>query len=317
MITLRPPAWEWSFLEDGALALDSHELWEEPELPRLEPVLQSPPARRRLKHLRTYATLPRMPSPRAPGASRRARDRRAARRLRKAAIATVVASALLVTLTLTAFSGSPEPVSATVEPAQTIGLVPDAQPHTQIVAVTGPLKLQLPVAQTNLTAVGYHAGASGALELEPVGRQGNRGFLRRLVDRIVGSNGGGLVYYLLEGGGAGATVLDVGAPPGTDVFSPVDGTVIGITDFVLDDEARGVRIDVQPASAPSLVVSLTRLRADPALTVGMSVAAGVSKLGAVLDLSAVEEQALARYTSDSGNHVSVEVRPAATLSLLP
>jgi hypothetical protein len=226
---------------------------------------------------------------------------------------------LLVTLALTAFGpAAPQRVSATSVPAPPSSLLPDAQPHTQIVAIQGPLKLQLPIAQAHVTAIGYHAGANGALALDPLGRQGNRGFLRRLVDRIVGSEGGGIVYYRLEGGGhAGTSVLDVGAAPGTDVFSPVDGTVIGITDFVLDEQPRGVRIDVQPASAPSLVVSLTRLRRDAALTVGMSVAAGVTKLGAVLDLSGLERQALARYTRDAGNHVSVEVRPAATLSLLP
>jgi hypothetical protein len=96
------------------------------------------------------------------------------------------------------------------------------------------------------------------------------------------------------------------------VFAPVDGTVVGITDFVLDGRAQGVRVDLEPANAPSLVVSLTRLRADPALTVGMSVAAGRSKVGTLLDLSGVERQSLARFTQDAGNHVSLEVHPAPT-----
>src|SRR5256886_12983345 len=34
--SVRPPAWDWSLAEDGALALDSYELWDEPqEAPRL------------------------------------------------------------------------------------------------------------------------------------------------------------------------------------------------------------------------------------------------------------------------------------------
>jgi hypothetical protein len=45
------------------------------------------------------------------------------------------------------------------------------------------------------------------------------------------------------------------------------------------------------------------------------VAAATSKIGTVLDFSRVERQALARYTQDAGNHVSVEVRPAATLAI--
>ena len=51
------------------------------------------------------------------------------------------------------------------------------------------------------------------------------------------------------------------------MYAPVDGTVVGITPYV------------------------------------------------VADLSRVERQALARYTNDSGNHVSVELRPAASLVL--
>jgi len=43
-------------------------------------------------------------------------------------------------------------------------------------------------------------------------------------------------------------------------------------------------------------------------------AAGTSKLGTLLDFSHAEEQALARYTQDAGNHVEIEVRPAAALS---
>jgi hypothetical protein len=94
----------------------------------------------------------------------------------------------------------------------------------------------------------------------------------------------------------------------------VDGTVVGITGYVLDGRRHGARVDIEPASAPSAVVSLTRLRTDPGLTVGMSVAAGRSKIGTVLDLSRVERQTLARYTQDAGNHVSLEVHPAPTLT---
>jgi hypothetical protein len=47
----------------------------------------------------------------------------------------------------------------------------------------------------------------------------------------------------------------------------------------------------------------------------MDVISGRSRLGVVADLSRVERQALARYTNDSGNHVSVELRPAASLVL--
>ena len=251
-----------------------------------------------------------MPRPRSSGDVRRAR-RRAARRVQRLAVLTIVASFAIVVLVLTAFgSTTPTASSTAVVPAR---LVFDTEPHAQTVALQGDLRLQLPVAQTRLTALGYHAMPGGALPLDPLGTQGNRGLLRRLGDRIFGSETGGLVYYRLDGGGS-PNVLDIGAAPGTDVFAPVDGTVAGITPFVVNGKPRGVRVDLEPASAPSLVVSLSRLRADPALTVGMTVAAGRSKIGSVLDLSSLERQSLARYTQDAGNHVSLEVHPAPTLT---
>ena len=239
------------------------------------------------------------------------------RRTRRRFAGLVVVSAVLVlTLLLSAFgAASPGTVPmTTISPPSR--LVATGPPQPQVVASYGSLRLQLPVAQPQVTAVGYHAVGNGAVQLEPVGRQGNRGWVGRLVDRIVGAPQGGLLYYDLGGAdGPARSALDVGAAPDTDVFSPADGVVIGIVPFVLDGQRHGVRIDVQPTSAPSLVVSLTRLRRDPAITVGAPVVAGVSKLGTLLDLSAVERQALGRYTQDEGNHVSIEVRPAASVAL--
>jgi hypothetical protein len=84
---------------------------------------------------------------------------------------------------------------------------------------------------------------------------------------------------------------------------------------VIDRRTYGIRIDIQPSAAPSLVLSLVRIEPDPVLTVGSTVAAAKTRLGTVLDLSEVEEPALAEYTQDAGNHVTLFVRPAPTLSL--
>jgi hypothetical protein len=187
-----------------------------------------------------------------------------------------------------------------------------ARPLPQVVAVRGTLRLELPIAQTRVTALGYHAAANGALALDPVGQPANEGLLTRLAHRLFGGGGGGLRYYSLGGSGGPATaVLNVGAAPGTDVYSPVDGTIIGVSDYIVSGRKYGVKLEIQPADAPALVVSLTHLRPDPALTVGSTVESTVSKIGTILDLSRVEGQALARYTQDHGNHVAVEVHTAA------
>jgi hypothetical protein len=257
-----------------------------------------------------------MPSAKAVEQARRARRRRAAghKRARRVALLVLASTAVGVTLLLSAFdSGSATPALTAPAPAQR--LLPTGPPRPQIVALRDTLRIQMPISQSRVTAIGYHGVDNGALALAPVGRQANEGVLARFARRILGSGDNGLAYYQLGGAGPASAVLDVGAAPGTDVYAPVGGTVVGITDFVISGRKLGSRIDIQPASAPSLVVSLSHLRSDPALTVGTLVAAATSKIGTVLDFSRVERQALARYTQDAGNHVSVEVRPAATLAI--
>ena len=235
-------------------------------------------------------------------------------RARRVALLLAASAAIGVTLLLTAFgSESSSPVPTAPAPAQR--LLPSGPPRPQVVALRDTLRIQMPISQTRITAIGYHGVDNGALPLEPVGRQANEGVLARLVRRIAGTGDSGITYYQLGGEGPETAVLDVGAAPGTDVYSPVDGTVVGITSYVVSGRRLGSRIDIQPTSAPSLVVSLTHLRSDPTLTVGAAVSAATSKIGTVLDFSRVERQSLARYTQDAGNHVSLELHPAATLAI--
>lgn len=243
-------------------------------------------------------------------ASRRRSHDRAARLLALA----VVALALVVVLALSAFGpGNPRRVVA--KPASASRLLPAGPPRPQIVATVGALRIQLPVPQRAVTAIGFHGSGSGALALDPVGPQGNAGLLTRIWRTISGSPSDGLAWYQLGGGGGpGRSALDVGAKPGTDVYSPVDGTVVGISDYVISNRTYGARVDIRPTAAPSVVVSLTQLRPDPALTVGSTVTAAGSKVGIVVDVSGAMKLALARYTQDAGTNVSLEVRPAATLS---
>lgn len=255
-----------------------------------------------------------MPPPRAPGQARRTSKARASARRRARRIAGLIAVsiALLVTFLLTAFgSGSSDP--AQMRPASANRFLPAGQPRPQVVALRGSLRLQLPIAQSRVSAIGYHAVGGGALSLEPVGQQRNEGLLQRIAGKLFGGSERGLSYYMLGGAtGPSTASLDVGAAPGTDVYSPVDGTIVGITPLTLRGKTYGARIDIQPTSAPALVVRVTHLRPDPALTVGSSVASSISKIGTVIDFSQVERQALARYTQDAGNHASIEVHDAAT-----
>ena len=217
----------------------------------------------------TFVTVPRMSPPSGHALAvrrRRAETAAAARRKRRLVGLLLLATVALITLFLTAFAsrGSTPLRAAATAPAPATRLLPSGPPQPQVVAMRGPLRLELPIAQDRVTAIGYHASGDGALALNPVGHQGNQGLFSRVAKKLFGSGDNGLRYYVLDGGTGPATAaLDVGAAPGTDVYSPVDGTIVGITPYVLDGKPYGSRIDIQPSGNPSLVVSLTHLRARP------------------------------------------------------
>jgi murein DD-endopeptidase MepM/ murein hydrolase activator NlpD len=228
----------------------------------------------------------------------------------------VVAIVSVVTLALTAFNESSANRVAALAPAPAQRLLPVGSPQPVVIAKLDELRLQLPIAPSRVTAIGYHGAGEGALALKPVGRQANEGLLARLGHKLFGGSNRGPSWYQIGGGqGPHTSGLDVGAAPGTAVYSPVDGRVVGLTPYVIDGRAYGERIDIQPARAPSVVVSLTHVSALKSLSVGTVVTASQTLLATVIDLTGVERQSLASYTNDAGNHVAIEIRPAAILSL--
>jgi hypothetical protein len=282
------------------------------------PLSRTLAAQEKLKAGPTSVTVPGMPPPsrrsRALSADRRRRARAA--RLRRVVGATVLGTGLLVTLLVTAFgSGNPGALQATGPLTQ----LPAGPPLGKVIATQGPegtLRLYLPISEARRTAMAYHASGDGALALDPVGRQANEGVFTRAAHRVFGGGSSGLAYYMIGGGsGPSTSALDVGAAAGTDVYSPVNGTVVGLSPFVLDGKKYGSRIEIQPTESPSVVVALSQLNADPALRVGSSLTFSRTKVGTVVDLSGVQRQALARYTQDAGNHVTIQAFPAATLTL--
>jgi hypothetical protein len=251
-----------------------------------------------------------MATPRSRHAARlRADRRRAQARARKIAAGAVLAVLAVATLALTAFDSESSPAVSRPAPLP----VTSAPPEPQILATVGNLRIQSPVAQGGVTAVGFHGTVDGALVLKPVGPQRNEGLLARLWRRITGASKRGLAWYQLSGGPL--RTLDVGAVAGTDVYSPVDATVVAIRDQVVSGRVVGAEIELRPASAPSLVVSIQNVRPDPALTVGANVASGSSKLGTVTNISRHERQALSRYAAEGGNNVAIQVYPSATLGV--
>jgi len=245
------------------------------------------------------------------------RAQRTARRTRRRALLVAIGVAVVVVLAVSAFRSGGHHSLGTGTPASATRLLPPPPPSGVAIAVYGRLHVASPVNERVITAIGYHGAGGDALPFDPIGHQGNVGAATRFLHRIFGGGGsGGVVYYQLGGGqGPSTGALDVGAPPGTDVYAPTDGTVIGLRDYVLDGKKYGSVIDIQPIREPSVVLSISHLEADPALTVGSSISASTSRLGRVIDLSAAEHLALSRYTRDAGNYVELVLHPASSVPL--
>ena len=224
---------------------------------------------------------------------------------------------IVVTIVATALrsgssTNSPAAIASVVPPSQ---LAPNAPPAPLGMATApGNLVLDVPINHRRITAIVYHGvGTQNVVPLVPLGSQKNAGILNTIAKMLTGApdSGGGPSYYVDDAGqGPSTGSVDVGAVAGTDVYSPVDGKIASIRPYVIDGRAHGSVIEIQPTSTPADVVTLTNVAPAPGVVVGTTVSAAKTKLGSVVDLSKVLTQELAKFTSDAGNHVHIEVGPA-------
>ena len=244
---------------------------------------------------------------------RRSSHRRSVRRRRLLGFgfAAVVAA---VTLGLTLSGHDPTPVAA--DPAPVSSLLPAGPPVPQVLAREGSLELFVPIRTDRISAIAYHPVAgSRSFPLDPVGRQANANLLDSLWRHVFGDGGGGVRYYVTDGG---TDAVDIGARAGTDVYAPVNGQVVSLSPDVIDGDAvsYGVTVAIQPTGNPSVVVSVAHVVLDlgpdgqPAMQVGAQVEHGRTRIGTVAETSAVLTSDVAQYTSNGGDNVEISVDPA-------
>jgi hypothetical protein len=229
--------------------------------------------------------------------------------LRRRVIALAVLVALIVLAVWAAYAIPGEtparvPQSAAMPAADTS---PGDAGQDVVASVEG-VELVLPVARDVTTAIAYHpVEYQDTVPFAPAGeRLGGGGLGEALADAFAG--GGGVQYYLMDGTGTQSSPatsgLDVGAVPGSPVVSPVDGKVTAIKQYRVLGRYPDVEIDIQLAGDPSLLLVVTHIT-DPQVVLGDVVARGESVLGAVRGFPGSLDQALSRYTSDTGDHVQL------------
>ena len=234
-----------------------------------------------------------------------------------AAVVLVVAVAAIVWQR----SGSSADTRIGIAAAPTAELAPNGPPDPPqtLATVGGSLGLDLPVSQGRVTAIVYHAtGSTDAIPLSPAGKQRNAGFLARLGDRLFGGGDTSGPRYYIDGGGTGPDTgtVDVGAPAGTNVYAPVDGVVVSVQPYVLNGTVQGSIVQIRPSDLAAVIVTVGTLGRHLSVDVGSPVERSVTRLGSIVDLSKMLDQTVANYTSDAGNHVSLQVGPAPGASPL-
>ena len=178
----------------------------------------------------------------------RARRRRPERHAARFLLAALLSAVLLLTLLLTRIRVVERGAGRDEAARVAAPCCPAASRSRQIVATAGLLHLQLPVAQSAVTAIGYHHAGDGSLTLDPVGRQGNAGLFARLWHRLAGSERDEpRLVPAARRRAARAPRRSSSAPRRAPTSTrPVDGTVVGITDYVLSNRTYGARIDIRP-----------------------------------------------------------------------
>lgn len=105
------------------------------------------------------------------------------------------------------------------------------------------------------------------------------------------------------------TSIDLGAPAGTPIKSPVTGTVVLVKEYLLYEELPDVEIHIQPDGRPDRDVVLIHTE-GPLVKVGDRVEAGITPLSHVRDIaSGLTDVQLGFYTAgdDPGNHTHIQV----------
>lgn len=205
-------------------------------------------------------------------------------------------------------------VSATVATAaETV----DRDP-TPVFAAYRSMPLRLPVATESLTEIAFHqAAGSSALSMSttlPDADMALAAAAHGTPDITTAADAGSSnvlqaqVLRLWRSGRNGEpdTAVDVGAPPGTIVYSPVSGEVVAVRTYQLYGEYEDYEIHIQPDGWPEVdcvLIHIDGVRVE----VGDRVTAGVTAVAEVRLLSDRVDHQISGYTADAGDHVHVQL----------
>lgn len=101
------------------------------------------------------------------------------------------------------------------------------------------------------------------------------------------------------------TAVDMGADPGTPVWSPVTGTVVEVRPYLLYDKYEDYEIHIRPEGRDDVDVVLIHVDGVK-VAAGDRVKGGVTQLATVRKMSDKIDIQLAGYTANGGDHVHLQ-----------
>jgi len=215
---------------------------------------------------------------------------------------------------------APDPPGAEATPISASVAEPERIPTPRFASVIG-IDLHLPIDPLAITALAFHQASGDRAQSMtalvpdvPDPAAVDPEALAAQMAEAAGSDdiwGGACLRLWRSGrGGEPDTAADVGAAPGTDVFSPVTGTVIEVRPYLLYEKHDDIEIHIRPDGAEDLNVVLIHVT-DASVQAGDRVVGGVTRIAAIRQMSSVIELQLAGYTGDGGDHVHMQVNRAA------
>ncbi|MCW2961655.1 MAG: hypothetical protein JWM90_2042 [Thermoleophilia bacterium] len=169
------------------------------------------------------------------------------------------------------------------------------------------LRLQLPIRRESITGIGYAPRREpGVIELEPTGHRANLSWARRAAERFLSTRPAGDLRWFRLADGA-PSMVTIGAAPTTEVYAPIDGRVVAISDHEIGGQVRGQIIQLQPLGDGQTVLVMRNLDAASELAVGNTVSEGATRLGYVRDMAGSIDAPLSTYTHDTGSGIDMYV----------
>ncbi|GAB4289026.1 MAG: hypothetical protein Kow0067_14820 [Coriobacteriia bacterium] len=251
-------------------------------------------------------------------------------------LAIVIVVAMLVAI-VRAAEAPRERVSLT-EPAAAAESLPAPEPErepTPLIGCYGQIALRLPVDPADLTAIAFHQ-ASGDRAVHLVSFVADADMTRAAelkavpsaeeTDGAVAQAAGFDAADVLQGcalrlwrsnrTGMPDTAADIGAAPGSIVYSPVSGTVVLVRPYQLYGQHDDFEIHIQPDGHEELDLVIIHID-EVTVAEGDRVNAGATPVAVVRKMSDKIDLQLGGYVPDGGDHVHFQLNSLETPGVLP